>query len=279
MAIYKLKETKEFKNWSYGGGRSNIEWSFSTKPTTKGYISRASDTFYCRESLAHRLYDKITDGDFKDIGTDKLRLLAEIELNKMGRTTQGIPNEDLEKNFEKGMKIGLHIVNTFEQKCKWQRTKMHSVTYATHPEYRIKLLVASARWIKSSHMLSLFTLIFRVAQDTSFHNGPIERAKTANKIIYYLNEWATKSRSNSYDKVHIKRTIKYWLPLMENFKSFYKGLPIKRNFDRNVKGCAGHEGIEYLCLQDTNDTDLLKRFVDIIVPAADKRRKVKRASK
>lgn len=282
MATYKLKkDTNEAKPWDYGGGHAVLWWSFAGEVGKSGYVQQISPFVYCRETLAARLYDKITFSKFNKIQLDRLRLLTEVKESKTGPLViygRHISNEALIKRFESGINAGLQIVRIFERKNKWVKTIVHDVIVPDDSKRHVKLLVASSKWMKSSHMLSLYTLIFRMAQDPYFHKKEFACIKREDTLIKYIESW-TKIRTYQEDKSMVKLTFKYWSPLLKNFNKVFRGLPIKRNFNRDGPGGGSScDGIGSLCDNSICDETIARKFRSIVVPES-KEVKVRRASK
>lgn len=265
MATYEL--VNEPKAYWYGSGHKELRWAFSSKPTSVGTITRITMFNFCRESLAARLYDKMTPRrGYKNIPVDKLRLMAKIELDRgMG------PRCVRAENFRLSMKAGLKIVNALERRFKWPRTFMHKVVNKQSPHQIIFLLVASKKWAQSSHMLSLYTLIFRMAQDRSFRTQRFKKARSLDSIMDFIANWSNQ-RSRTWDKDTVKETLPSWLTIMRNFNVLYKDLPMKRNYNKNKVDSGGYQGITSLCRGACSDPLIKERYNKIM------RGKVKRVA-
>jgi hypothetical protein len=273
METYKLKRVGEalYENSNmapYGGWRSKyINWCHVAAPLKCGTVQQLNQFDYCRESLAGRVYDQLTQGyqNYK-IKIDRLRIAAKIEFRSLVRGRWDRARE----NFGKSMEAGMHIINTFEREYGWKpETVMHRLVPFSDPDIEdmeIRMFDAHPNWVRSSHMMSLFTLIFRVAQHSMFRTKAFLNADIED-IMEKIDKFATSTKFD--DRITVRKTMRYWVPLLTHFYKVFKGLPATRNFNRITLGKqrgrhtyfdGAREGMELLCLGAARDKVINKRF-------------------
>jgi len=281
METYKLKActSGQYLHYSYTSDLSKYDWAHVGPPTKSGIVHQLTTFTDCRESVCARIFDQLTPGSTKHkIKVDRLRLAVLREFRPQSAKVGA-------RNFDLGMRAGLHIINTFESTYGWSnkrsnKTKLYNLVPINTlnedgVEARVKMIDAHPNWVRSSHMLSLLMLIFRMAQARSFKTKSFMRLRSVGGIMKKVKAYA-RGKSNG-DKYYVSRSMDYWVPIMENFDALFRGLPIRRNFHRKSLGrkkttWAGDspyyngatEGIDALCHLTLKDQIIRKRFAKIL---------------
>lgn len=286
METYKLKRQNENGHIPeagiYGGYQSGrLTWCHVSKPYRKKTVQQLCAFEFCRESLIARVFDQVTPGYTKTkLATNNLRIAVKTEFGEKKKAQWPKARSE----FGKGMKAGMHIINAFERKYKWEnRTVMHKlVPFADprSPNMEIRMFEAHKNWIRSSHMLSLFTLIFRMTQDPHFKTKEFIKKKTVKGVMEEIEKYTKKA--GSADRNMVERTMRYWAALLKDFDLMFKDLPIARNFHRKSLGkrtpeysgarpyfSGAVEGIEVLCTNYARDKEIKKRFHAIVMRRVD----------
>lgn len=286
METYKLKRQNENGHVPeagvYGGYQSSrLTWCHVAKPHRKSTVQQLCAFEFCRESLIARVFDQVTPGYTKPkLATGNLRIAVKTEFGEKKK----IQWPKARSEFGQGMKAGLHIINAFEKENKWQdKTVMHKlVPFAKPkaPEMEMRMFEAHENWIRSSQMLSLFTLIFRMTQDPYFKAKGFIKNRTVKSIMEEIEKYTKKSGSS--DRKMVERTMRYWAPLIKDFEAVFKDLPATRNFHRKSLGkktpeytsgrpyfSGAVEGIELLCTNYARDKTIKKRFHEVIMRRVD----------
>ena len=238
-----------------------LGWGFCTRPDIKGVSMLLTPFGYCRECLTGYMWGEITSEKKRrkyNIDLNKIRLVARIVLHS--NKTDSINNTN-EKVFFKGLDTGLRIVNILEERNGWPLSKMHSInSEKIHKMLRTKMIIGSARWLRSAHMLSMYCLLFRVAAYSDQFKS-IKNFKNLNKA---MEKYGTLGAVKP-DRKYIYHAWPYIDALMANFDSFFKGLPLRRNWTKPVDedppgNTYYNEGIDTLSLNRSINEKISHRF-------------------
>jgi len=268
---YKLLKTTNdplFGFYDYGGSstHSEIWWALCGAPKVNGTIKQLTGFIFCRESLSCRLFERMsTDPERRNrrgaakIPIDRLRLLAKTST---GYISPSLKAQEHEK-FKVRVKAALKILNIIEREHKWALTVAHPIKPYSNVDC-IYLFVASKKWMRSPHLLSLFTLLIRLAQQTKLNNDTsFKRVRTYKGLLKKLKEYSEMTSHNP-DKVTVKQTKQFWDPLLRNYQKLYRGMSMKRNFDNNKYSNYYDEGLRKLCRGSTGDMEMRLRFKKMI---------------
>lgn len=243
---------------------ANIGFAFAHARREKNKAIQITEFETCREAFANRIYDDVAEKEHK-LNDRKLQCLVRI----------AVPLHDCdgkEQKFEKQTKSGLNILNILEDHYGWPSTKMFSVEpFTVWPNGRSprrnfsKLLVGSSKWRKSSHIASLFLLLFRLPT-RSMQFCKVENYEQLIKLCRQysgLPEPGSKdiAKMVSGDKYNVARTIKFWGPLMTDLNKLFRGMTSKSIYDKADYGQHyRNEGISKLCGFRSSNPKINKRF-------------------
>jgi hypothetical protein len=243
---------------------TNIGFAFAHARREKNKVIQITEFDTCRETFANRIYDDVSEKEHK-LNDRKLQCLVRIAVlvHDCGKT---------EKKFERQTKAGLNILNILEDHYSWPSTKMFSVEPLTirsdgrPPRQNFsKLLVGSSKWRKSSHMASLFLLLFRLPTK-SMKFCKVENYKQLIELCRQYSGLPEPGSKNiakmvSGDKHNIARTMKFWGLLMTDLNKLFRGMTSKSIYDKaGYNRCHYSEGISKLCGFKCANPKINKRF-------------------
>lgn len=243
---------------------TNTTFSFAHARREKNKIIQLTEFDTCRESFANRIYDDLALPECK-LSVRKLQCLVRITIPVYACDAKV-------RKFGNQTKAGIKVLNILEDHYDWPLTKMFDVEPTTHSVLGYgkqrsfsKLLVGSSKWRKSSHMLSLFLLLFRLpTRSAKFYKVEnYEQLMELCRQYAGLPEPGSKgvAKAVSGDKHYIARTMKFWDPLMTNLDKMFKGMIAKRIFDKDgYHQRYRNEGISKLCGFQCSNTEINKRF-------------------
>lgn len=257
--------------YDYGGQshHNDIWWALCSAPSMTGVINQLTMFIFCRESLGCRMFDRMStvpsrrsvSGAVSKMPLDKLRLLAKLATGSNNKQAK----DQQKKKFESSAKVALKILNIIEREHKWALTTAHIVKPLSDGD-TVYMFVASKKWMRSPHLLSLFTLLVRIAQQTKLNDASFKRIRTYKSLLKKLKEYSAVT-NHDFDKISIKKTIKYWDPLFRNYLKLYHGMPMKRNFDSSKYDDHYDEGLQKLCCDGASDNETRRRFKEMVEEA------------
>jgi hypothetical protein len=248
---------------------SGFMFAFCGKPEN-GKIHQLTGFEGCREGLAGHLYANSRS----KISVSRLRLVVRT-VYKDG------PKKDCHKfeaAFDESTKAGLKLVNIMEERHRWPLTNMYDVcsrkdtversddwkgiTYKHDYVTYLKSIVASSKWLRSPHMLSLFVLLFRLPNRSSRKFGSVSSYEALEKVCKGCKT------SGDADASYVADTFKFWDPLMSNFGDVFKDLPHKKAYSRSRYGSTYYdEGISKLCKFECSNELIAKQFKEVMEKA------------
>ncbi len=257
-------------NWYNYGGQANhiyLQWAICDHPTVKGKVRQLSRFDHCRETLCCRIFDAL-DRQFKgkSMPIDKLRLLVKIGSNSHHSPTQ----EEYQGRMDRHTKSALRTLNIIEKEHKWSLTKAYPIKPYSFGD-KVYMIVASKKWMRAPHLVSLFTLIFRISGDQMLQTPSFMRLKSYKSVMQHMEKF---SAGGGSDGAKVKASLKYWGPLLHNYSKIFKGYPMKKAFDRSTYRSHAEEGINRLCEGRCTNHKLQERFNEVV-----KKKKVVRRAK
>ncbi len=158
-------------------------------------------------------------------------------------------NLSYEAWMDKSMKVAVMMLNKFEARNKWLRTKVYKVDHKLSDKNIIYYFRGSRWWQFAPHTMSLFMLLIRLSKYNSLHE--MRGSVTPETIVKNI----LKIKGGS-DQGHAQ-TAGNWLTLMDNRRAIYKG----RSFEDNWEAfTSGSEGIRKLTDGEAADQQTQKRF-------------------
>jgi hypothetical protein len=251
--------------WSYGGQSDHtfLAWALCSHPNAKSQVEQLSRFDHCRETLCCRIFDAL---DKKSIYSskapmpiDKLRLLVKIGSNSDYLPTQA----KYQTMMDKWIKSALHILNIIEKEHKWSLTKAHTIKPYSYGD-KVYGIVASKKWMRSPHLVSLFTLIFRFSIRKELQTPSFRRIRSYKGVMKNIKKF---SGGLHGDKYKVGASLKYWDPLLRNYSKMFRGWPMKKTFNRSNYTSHAEEGINRLCKGNSSSPKLRSRFNEVVKKA------------
>lgn len=227
----------------------NNMYNFSVCSEIKnGSCAQLSDTYSCREGLIGAFRTLLYDNDLSD---KKISIM--VYTFSGGKTNIGGQFGDISYNkwAADSAKAGLKLLNHFEKRNKWFRTKAYRVDHKYNKEYRMYVFQGSRWWMTSSYVLSLFLLLLRIARRTEIHKIAANASTaTLTKSIMSLPKGDDSGYAVAADK---------WAVFLNNRRKIFRG---RKTFRDNFKatGDINAEGILKLINNNARDEEVQKRF-------------------
>ena len=251
----KVLKVKSKKGESYGASYSHSGYMFAyCSKIANNEVKQQSGFNSCREDLASCLFY-----DNGAIHTDRSRYIV--------RHVTSSKADKIEKWFGTKTKVGLRIVNIMEDRHGWPLTKMYdagtqvrklgSYDYGNPQQLTTfqKVLIGSSRWVRSPHMVSLYTLLFRLPTKVKRFDS-IENYEDLEKACKKCGG------ASSGDAYYVANTFKFWDMLMANFAWMFAGSTSKDNFKRaNYNNSEYNEGISKPCRFECYNKQINEKFV------------------
>jgi hypothetical protein len=259
-------DSGDYARWSMF---TNAGISFAHGRREKNKVVQLTSFDTCREAFANRIYDDMAIEKHR-LSDKKLQCLVRITLAMYDYDKMNFAKK--ERRFENQTKAGLKVLNILEDHYGWPLTKMFNVEPftsgaigSTKRQCFSKLLVASNKWRKSSHITSLFLLLFRLPTK----NMQFLKVSDYEHLMKLCRQYAGLPESGnkgvakavSGDKYHVAKTIKFWGPLMTNLNELFGKMPSRSIFSKDdYNDCYRSEGISKLCGFRCSNPKINKKF-------------------
>lgn len=237
-------------------------FSFTTRPRL-GKVRCRTGLVYCRESFCEYLRQDIRKVSHNGIITTKLHML----------THRRVPNtkflERHKKTFLNQTLAAQAMANAIESHYGWPLTKVYAIEPCKDqedilPSNLFYYITASRRWMKAPAMLSLYTLLFRVASN----NGKFRFDTRIKDIKSFYEILADASKKSSYSEMYyVGAHISTWPMVLDNYDKLFGSRSIESLYNPGGGAYFFSEGINRLCDQDSKDHKLNRAFVKIMKKA------------
>jgi hypothetical protein len=224
-----IKLTRGCNLSSFGIETMTIPLEFSSI----GNITKTTRPFKCREQICSAFARNMTTNT-NNFTVDPVKVL-----NKARIILCQLPDN---KMTEASIKKTLKPIRLLEKECKLPRTKAIKLL-CTWSEGNFLMFEGSNKWYRSSHTMSLWHMLIRVAlwypetlKGATFNEIVNEAASFSKHPGTSGNNWLLEDRGS------IKETIHTWVPLMKNLnKIFPPSDPWARRFDcKKQHTSSGH---------------------------------------
>lgn len=230
---------------------SGVYFAFCSEPNKNNTIRLRSHFVSCRDQLCCQPEAKFRNKQYTKLPIRKTRLIV-MSQNK-GRASENV----IEKT--------VRFLNMLEKHYKWTPTVVRKVDISGCDNIRPnakKVMAAYAffsgpRWIRSSHMLSIYSLIIRACV---FHNE-VRSIKTFKE--FSNNKFRDISGK---DATTIRAVFSHLPKIMGNYNKLFQDLPMKANYTTRLGRTTGKidisygEGILRLISGEARHKELQKRF-------------------
>jgi len=238
------------------GASSEPLFAFVTDPKDSK-LKCKTDITYCRESICEYIRQDLRAVTNYGIILSKLHMVIYRRLDI---------TDIAAAKFEGQVLAGQKMINIIEKRYGWPLTRIYEAVLinATKKERkanRFYYISANRRWIKSPIMLSLFTLLFRIATSESKY-GFSQDINSFNDIFTVLGKLAQKEKriELKYFKVHGH----YWEAVLDHYNELFGQRPMADMYSPDANGYYFTEGINTLCDGDSLDTRLASDFAKIV---------------
>ena len=175
-----------------------------------------SETFSCREFFIRAMRYKIIGAGYrayKDMRLDRTYIGAGT-IRSGSTESYEQQAEDQRNRFERS----LSILNALEREVRWPRTKTFVLKPTGHNLVPCTMFIGDRRWNRSPYLMSLFTLIIRAGHQVWMPDTV--KGKTWAEIKPII-EKAARDGDGSKDRKWVTSGIKYWLPILANYKNIF----------------------------------------------------------
>lgn len=264
----KKKLTFKLEDHDYGiarssGGAKEFKeplFAFAAPPDKDGIVRAVTRMTYCRESICEYLRQDLRGIAEHKINTKKLHMIVH---RRVGKSVQ--PSAVSLKIFQNQVAAGQRMFNAIEKHYGWPLTRIYPLDMIESqrdvPENNVyHYVTASKRWIKAPAMLSLYTLLFRIAENERRFKFK-HRIRSMKSLFDVLDELAVKYSYSgvSYYRVHGK----HWETVLNNYDKLFGRRSMKDMYFPSKNAYYFSEGINALCDGDTKDKVLRKTFHSI----------------
>ncbi len=207
-----------------------------------GSCEQLSRMHSCREGFI---------GSFRDLlyGNNKLstqKVSIMVWTNSGNKPTIGaFDNMPYNKWVPSSVKAGLKMVNHFEKRNKWLRTKAYRVDHKYDKGHSLHVFQGSRWWITAPYTLSLFLLLLRLGRHPELHKIA---ANASNATV--VKALKALSSTEGVDK---------WVVFLDNRRKIFKGRKtFKINFEESKN--RNSDGILAFTSNSASDKEALEKF-------------------
>ena len=222
-------------------------------PPNKGELKCKTDLTYCRESMCEYIRQDLRNVSNYGVVLSKVHLIIHRSVAPKGASV-----------FEKQVLAGQNMVNIIEQHYGWPLTRIYGAGLFNPKESkrdRFYYITASKRWIKSPIMLSLFTLLFRIAtieREFKF----TKNINSFDDIFIVLGKLA--SANNQIELSYFRAHGHYWEAVLDHYQQLFGKHSMARMYSPDNNGYYFTEGINTLCDCSSGDRTLTTAFKKIL---------------
>jgi len=224
----------------------------------------------CREYLCQQFLKRVrrswpTNSWASEVDGRRVRLATYVSCAGVTKAKM----DDARKVAENKMKVVAKMLNLIEKEANWPLSKVYVLTNPTmHPSIFMFMFVGSSKWLRSQHMLSLYSLLIRCI----YMNPHFSRIRAYSGLVkvadkYRTGEYVAKGAQQRTD-IGWFRNFHSYLAILKNFDTIFKGFPMSRNYSVKAIGsqdAAFCDGIAALLSPGNGkDKDLKKRVRDAI---------------
>ena len=264
METKKLKIVLDSKTYKYaqrlGSGFVNPLFAY-VSPPKGGKVYAKTDFIFCRESFCEYLRTDLRGLTHFGININKLHMGLYRRLPSNPKTL-----DKTTANFHQEVLFALQIVNTIEQHYGWPLTRAYLLEIDESqsdilPCNKFYYLTASKRWIKSPHMLSLYTLLIRIAATKPKLRKPeeITSLKTLFKYLDFLS-----ARDHRQEVAFYHEHGAHWEIILSNYRKLFASRTMKDLYYPNTKSWFFTEGINTLSDRESKDIKLNTTYKKIL---------------
>ncbi len=230
-------------------------FSFGCAQEPKGGQIKLVHSFHsCREGLMSNMRNRITGGTTVNQPSDKMRMIfrwvASKRNNKADMTT-----------IDGWVKRSIPVIQAFDRLVGWPLTRVYKIETNHDGWLRAYYFHSSRRWMKSSYLVSLYTLVVRVIKDNR-----ITGFKDFNELVKVVNKTLHSGKLLISDHTYVRDSLPYWEAIMTGYSTLFRQYKLPYYWDtKRLNGSAygGAEGVQYLVKGDTKYTEIRQELLKI----------------
>lgn len=229
-------------------------FAFVTAPQN-GKIETVTELTYCRESHCEYIRQELRHVRHYGIDFNRLHMLICRRVKHKSPTAV--------MDFRNQVAAAQKMLNVIEKHCGWPLTRVYTVkvTQKMPVSWQFYYVAASKRWIKAPAMLSLFTLLFRIAiAETKFKLR--RRIRSMKSLFATLDDLG--ERSSYHEVRYYSKHGHKWQLVLDNYRKLFGGRSMSDLYFPPGGGYFFTEGINQLCDESSKDFVLNKTFSGIV---------------
>jgi len=208
----------------------------------------------CREGLMQNMRARITGIHSVTQPTDKMRMIFRWTLSENNHT------KDL-KMVEDWVKRSVPVLQAFDRLAGWPLTRVYKIETNHGDWLRAYYFHSSRRWMKSSYLVSLYTMLVRMCKDPR-----VTGFKDFDSLVKMLQKLPAGGRQLVQDATYVRDSLPYWKAIMTGYPKMFRKrkLPYYWDTARFEGGSTGSaEGLQYLVNGTTQYKDIRKEMLEI----------------
>jgi len=218
-----------------------------------GKIKLVQSYHSCREGLMGSMRSRITGKSSVDQPTDKMRMIFRWSASNHNRAT------DLPK-IDGWVKRSVPVLQAFDRLAGWPLTRVYRIETDHDKWLYAYYFHSSRRWMKSSYLVSLYTLLVRMCKDER-----IVGFKDFDGLVKVVSK-ITGAGGLRTDNTYVKDSLPYWEAIMTGYPKLFRKRKLPYYWDTgrlSRDSMGGAEGVQYLVKGDTRYTEVRKELLVI----------------
>ena len=183
--------------------------------------------------------------------TDKMRMIFRWTISTNNKADGG-------KQIDDWVKRSVPVLQAFDRLAGWPLTRVYKIKTDYNDWLRAYYFHSSRRWMKSSYLVSLYTMLVRMCKDTR-----VTGFKDFDSLVKVLQKAGT--RNLTTDSTYVSDSLPYWKAIMTGYPKLFRKrkLPYYWDTARLGGGNGSAEGLQYLVKGDTQYKDIRKELLEI----------------
>jgi hypothetical protein len=218
-----------------------------------GKIKLVHSYHSCREGLMSSMRSRITGKSDVEQPTDKMRIIFRW-------AAAGNNNKKDLKAIDGWIERSVAVLQAFDRLAGWPLTRAYRIETNYDSWLRAYYFHSSRRWMKSSYLVSLYTLLVRMCKDER-----IAGFKDFDGLVKIVGK-ITKAGGLRIDNTYVKDSLPYWKAIMTGYSELFRQRKLAYYWDTgrlSGDSLGGAEGVQYLVKGDTRYTKIREKLLDI----------------
>lgn len=237
-----------------GTSISYFGFSFGCPQEPKdGKIKLVQSYHSCREGLMSSMRSRITGKNGVTQPTDKMRMVFRWA------AAQATRSSDL-KAIDGWVKRSIPVLQAFDRLAGWPLTRAYKIETNYDDWLRPYYFHSSRRWMKSSYLVSLYTMLVRMCKDKR-----ITGFKDFDGLVKVIQKIPANHQLIS-DHTYVKNSLPYWKAIMTGYPRLFRKRKMPYYWDTarfSGSSTGGAEGLQYLVKGDTQYAEVRKELLKI----------------